>query len=52
MTNSDNNSRNSDNIDNNSNIEFCENPLETYRCSANEAVLVNTSCENKFISIG
>ena len=44
-------STNSDNIDNNSNIEFCENPLDTYRCSANESVLVNTSCENEFISI-
>ena len=45
------NSTNCDNIDNNSNIEFCENPLDTYRCSANETVLVNTSCENEFISI-
>ena len=42
---------NSDIIDNNSNIEFCENPLDTYRCSANETILVNTSCENEFISI-
>ena len=42
---------NSDNIDNNSNTEFCENHLDTYRCSANETVLVNTSCKNEFISI-
>ena len=41
----------SDNIDNNSNIEFCQHPLNAYRCSANETVLVNTSFENKFISI-
>ena len=38
-------------IDNNLNIDFNENPLDTYRCSANETVLVNTSCENKFILI-
>ena len=44
-------STNCGNIDNNSNIEFCENPLDTYRCSANETVLVNTSCKNEFISI-
>ena len=44
-------STNCGNIDNNSNIEFCENPLDTYRCSANETILVNTSCENEFISI-
>ena len=42
---------NSKSIDNNLNIEFNENPLDTYRCSANETVLVNTSCENEFISI-
>ena len=36
-------------IDNNSNTEFNENPLDTYRCSASETVLVNTSCENEFI---
>ena len=41
----------SDNIDNNSKIEFCENPLDTYRCCANETILVNTSCENEFTSI-
>ena len=44
-------STNSDNIDNNSKIEFCQNPLDTYRYSANGTVLVNTSCENKFVSI-
>ena len=44
-------STNSDNIDNNSNIEFCENRLDTYRCTANETVLENISCENEFISI-
>ena len=33
-------STNSDNIDNNSNIEFCENLLDAYRYSANETVLV------------
>ena len=32
-------------------IEFNENPLDTYRCSASETVLVNTSSENEFISI-
>ena len=42
---------NSKSTDNNSNIEFNENPLDTYRCSASETVLVNTSCENEFISI-
>ena len=42
-------STNSGNIDNNSNIEFCENPLD--KCSANETALVNTSCENEFMSI-
>ena len=36
-------------IDNNSNTEFNENLLDTYRCSASETVLVNTSCENEFI---
>ena len=36
-------------IDNNSNTELNENPLDTYRCSASETVLVNTSCENEFI---
>ena len=44
-------STNSDNIDNNSNIEFFENPLDTGRCSGNETILVNTSCGNEFISI-
>ena len=44
-------STNSDNGDYNSNIEFCENLLNTYRCSANETVLVNTSCENEFMLI-
>ena len=44
-------STNSDYGDYNSNIEFCENLLNTYRCSANETVLVNTSCEYEFISI-
>ena len=39
---------NSKSTDDNSNIE---NPLDTYRCSASETVLVNTSCENEFISI-
>ena len=39
---------NSRSTDNNSNIEFNENPLDTYRCSASETVLVNTSCENWF----
>ena len=34
-------------IDNNSNIEFDENPLDTYRCSASS----DTSSENEFISI-
>ena len=42
---------NSKSIDNNSNTEFNENPLDTYKCSASETVLVNTSCENEFISI-
>ena len=42
---------NSKRIDNNSNIELNEKPLDTYRCSASETVLVNTSCENEFISI-
>ena len=42
---------NSKSIDNNSNIEFNENPLDTYRCSASKTVLVNTTCENEFISI-
>ena len=42
---------NSKSIDNNSNIEHNENPLDTYRCSASETVLVNTSSANKFISI-
>ena len=41
---------NSKSIDNNSNIEFNENSLDTYRCSARETVLANTSCENEFIS--
>ena len=44
-------STNSDNIDNNSNTEFCENPLDTYNYSANEIVLVYTSCKNEFVSI-
>ena len=43
--------KSSKSIDNNSNIEFNENPLDTYRCSASETVLVNTSRENEFISI-
>ena len=38
-------------INNNSNIESNENPLNAYRCSANETVLLNTSSENEFISI-
>ena len=38
------------NIDNNSNIAFCENPLNAYRSSANETGSVNTSCGNEFIS--
>ena len=38
-------------INNNSNIESNENPLDSYRCSANETVLVNTSSENELISI-
>ena len=42
---------NSRSIDSNSNIEFNENPLDTYRCSASETVLVNTSRDNAFISI-
>ena len=42
---------NSKSIDNSSNIKLNENPLDAYRCSASETVLVNTSCENKFISI-
>ena len=42
---------NSKSIDNNSNIELNDSPLDTCRCSASETVLVNTSCENKFISI-
>ena len=33
-------------IGNNSNIAFNKNPLDTYRCSATETVLVNASCEN------
>ena len=37
--------------DNNSNTDFNENPLDTYRCSASGTVLVNASCENEFISI-
>ena len=41
---------NSNNIDNNSNIAFCENPLNAYRSSANETGSVNTSCGNEFIS--
>ena len=31
--------------------EFRENPVDTYSCSANETVLVNTSCENEFVSV-
>ena len=42
---------NSKSIDNNSNFEFNENSLDTYRCSASEVVLANASCENEFISI-
>ena len=42
---------NSKSIDNNSNIELNDNPLDTYRRSASETALVNTSCENEFISI-
>ena len=42
---------NSKSTDDNSNIELNENPLDTYRCSASETILVNTSCENEFISI-
>ena len=38
-------------IDNNLNIEFNENRLDKCRCSTSEIVLVNTSCENEFISI-
>ena len=41
---------NSKSIDNNLNIEFNDNPLDTYRCSASETVIVNTSCANEFIS--
>ena len=33
------------------NAEFREKPLRTYRCTANETVLVSTSYENEFISI-
>ena len=43
--------KNSKSTNNNSNIELNENPLDTYRCSASETVLVNASCENEFISI-
>ena len=39
---------NSKSIDNNSNIDFNDNPLDTYTCIASETVLVNTSCENEF----
>ena len=42
---------NSKSIDNNSNFEFNENSLDTYRCSASETVLASASCENEFISI-
>ena len=31
-------------------LKFCEHPLGTYRC-VNKTVLVNTSCQNEFISI-
>lgn len=41
----------SESFDNNSNTECLKNPLDNYRCSANETVLVNTPCEKKFISI-
>ena len=41
---------NSKSIDNNLNIEFNDNPLDTYRCIASETVIVNTSCANEFIS--
>ena len=41
---------NSKSIDNNSNNEFNENPLDTYRPNASETVLVNTLCETYFIS--
>ena len=42
---------NSKSIDNNSNVEFNENPLDTCRYIASGTVLVNTSCESEFISI-
>ena len=42
---------NSKSIENNSNIELNDSPLDTCRCSASETVLLNTSCENEFISI-
>ena len=42
---------NSKSIDNNSNIKLNDNLLDTYRCTASKTVLVNTSCENEFISI-
>ena len=38
-------------INNNSNFESNENPVDAYRYSANETVLVDTSSVNQFISI-
>ena len=37
---------NSKSIDNNSNNELNKNPLDKYRCSTSETVLVNATCEN------
>lgn len=48
----DNNDRNDDRTSSESIESNAENSLDAYRCSANEAVLVNTSRENEFISIG
>ena len=40
-----------DRIDNTSNIESNKNPLDTYKYSVNEDVLLKTSRKNEFISI-
>lgn len=44
-------SKRHDGLESDSNIKSNENPLDAYRCSANETVLVNTILENEFISI-
>lgn len=44
-------SKRHDGLESDSNIKSNENPLDAYRCNANETVLVNTTLENEFISI-